>query len=176
MQRQEGDFFETIEVIGALAEELKIKNENLERQIKLQEETVIGVMKTLTTALDAKDPYTAGHSDRVAELSVKLGKIMGLNQIELKILERGAILHDIGKLIVDISYISKPGPLTPEEFEIMASHPEVGARILAPLDFLGEEIDIVKRHLKHGMVVAIPMGLKKMKLPFAKHCCRSRCF
>ncbi len=161
LQRQEGDFFETIEVIGALAEELKIKNENLERQIKLQEETVIGVMKTLTTALDAKDPYTAGHSDRVAELSVKLGKIMGLNQIELKILERGAILHDIGKLIVDISYISKPGPLTPEEFEIMASHPEVGARILAPLDFLGEEIDIVKRHHEAWNGSGYPDGLKE---------------
>lgn len=164
LQRQEGDFFETIEVIGTLAEELKIKNENLERQMKLREDTVIGVMKTLTTALDAKDSYTAGHSERVAEIAVKIGKIMGLNSFELKKLERGAILHDVGKLIVDISYISKPGPLTPEEFEIMASHPEVGARILTPLDFLDEEIQIVKRHHEAWNGTGYPEGLKEEEI------------
>ncbi|HCL56056.1 MAG TPA: hypothetical protein DHW82_03490 [Spirochaetia bacterium] len=146
LQRQEKSFFETISVIGTLAEELKIKNEHLERQVRMREETIISVMKTLIRALDEKDPYTAGHSERVAEISLKIGKAMGLSLNELKKLERGAILHDIGKLIIDLSYISKPGPLTSEEFEIMASHAEVGARILEPLDFLDEEIMIVKRH------------------------------
>jgi putative nucleotidyltransferase with HDIG domain len=159
LQKQEKDFFETIQIIGNLAEELKIKNENLERQVRLREETIINMMKTLSTALDAKDSYTAGHSERVAELSVKIGKYMGLSHKELLKLERGAILHDIGKLIVDISYISKPGPLTPDEFEIMASHPEVGARILKPLDFLDEEITIVKRHHEAWDGSGYPDGL-----------------
>lgn len=159
LQKQEKDFFETITVIGNLAEELKIKNENLERQIRLREETIINVMKTLTRALDEKDPYTAGHSERVAEISAKIGKTMGLHPNEIRKLERGAILHDIGKLIIDLSYISKPGPLTPEEFEIMASHAEVGARILEPLDFLDEEILIVRRHHESWDGSGYPDGL-----------------
>lgn len=160
LQKREKDFFETIQIIGTLAEELKVKNEHLERQMRLREETIINVMKSLTTALDAKDHYTAGHSERVAELSVKIGKLMGLEQDELLVLERGAILHDIGKLVVDRSYISKPGPLTKEEFAVMASHPELGAKILTPMDFLDEELDIVLRHHESWDGSGYPKGLK----------------
>lgn len=161
LQKQEKDFSEALSTIGSLAEELKIKNENLERQIRMREEIVMSVMKTLTLALDAKDSYTAGHSDRVATLAVKIGKQMGLSGKELKKLERGSVLHDIGKLIIDLSYISKPGPLTPDEFEIMASHPKVGAQILEPLDFLDEEIQIVKRHHESWDGTGYPDGLRE---------------
>jgi len=160
LEKQEKDFFETIQIIGSLAEELKIKNESLERQIKLREETIINIMKSLTIALDTKDPYTRGHSERVADYSEIIGKELGLSSNELFRLKRGAILHDIGKLIIDISYISKPGPLTTEEFQIMMSHPSVGARILEPLDFLDEEIFIVERHHESWDGTGYPKGLK----------------
>lgn len=160
LQKQEKDFLETLSIIGNLAEELQIKNEKLENQMHLREETIINIMKSMTLALDAKDSYTAGHSARVAILSKKIGQALGLSANDLAILERGAILHDIGKLIVELSYISKPGPLSPDEFKIMTSHPEVGAKILAPLDFLKEEILIAKRHHEAWDGSGYPEGLK----------------
>lgn len=159
LQRQEKDFFATLSVIGSLAEELKIKNESLERQISLREETVVSVMKALTIALDAKDSYTAGHAERVSEISLMIGRAMGLAEDQLRRLERGAMLHDIGKLIIDVSYISKPGPLTTEEFELMTYHSEVGRRILEPLDFLDEEVWIVGRHHEAWDGSGYPEGL-----------------
>ncbi len=161
LQKQEKDFFQTLSVIGALAEELKIKNDSLEGQVRLREETIISVMKALNAALEAKDPYTAGHSERVAEVSLNIGKAMGLNDYELLRLERGAILHDIGKLIIDLSYISKPGPLTIDEFKLMTSHAEVGRKILQPLEFLDDEVWIVGRHHESWDGSGYPEGLKE---------------
>lgn len=94
----------------------------------------ISVLRTLTLTLDARDPYTAGHSGRVAKYSLWIGQGMGLDKKECSDLERAALLHDIGKIGVPDAILSKPSRLTNEEFSVMARHPEIGAQILSRME------------------------------------------
>ncbi len=120
----------------------------------------LGVIKALAAALDARDAYTAGHSERVSALSVMIGEQLRLPAEELEVLRLGALLHDIGKIGVRDRVLTKTGPLTDEEFEIIKSHPTLGAHILRQVPFLSAHIPIVELHHEqpdgrgypHGMV------------------------
>ncbi|MDO8445380.1 MAG: response regulator [Deltaproteobacteria bacterium] len=125
---------------------LEVKTQQLEAREKETEEIYLNVMASLTKAMEEKDSYTAGHSDRVTYYSVEIGKFMELGSDKIKVLTRAAKLHDIGKLVVDLSHINKPGKLDEEEWEQMRRHPEVGANILGPLGFLKEEVEIIRSH------------------------------
>jgi putative nucleotidyltransferase with HDIG domain len=105
-----------------------------------------GIIWSLTNALDQKDPYTAGHSARVTQLALAIGRRMGLGSEDLMTVARGAQLHDVGKVIIDLSFINKPGKLSDREWALMKKHPSIGASILAPLCFLHREIQIVAHH------------------------------
>ncbi len=106
----------------------------------------VGAIKALAAALDARDAYTAGHSERVSALSVIIGRQMGLDQPQLDVLRLGALLHDIGKIGVADRVLQKNGPLTQEEFEIIKTHPALGAHILREIPFLSAHIPIVELH------------------------------
>jgi putative nucleotidyltransferase with HDIG domain len=106
----------------------------------------VGAIKALAAALDARDAYTAGHSERVSALSVMIGRQMGLDQPQLDVLRLGALLHDIGKIGVADRVLQKNGPLTQEEFEIIKTHPTLGAHILRQITFLTPHIPIVELH------------------------------
>lgn len=125
---------------------LEVKTQQLEAREKEMEDIYLSVMASLTKAMEEKDPYTAGHSDRVTYHSVEIGKFMELGRDKMKVLTRAAKLHDIGKLVIDLSHINKPDKLNKDEWERMKRHPEVGANILRPLAFLGEEIEIIRTH------------------------------
>ena len=106
----------------------------------------VGAIKALATALDARDGYTAGHSDRVSALSVMIGRQMQLDMSQLEVLRLGALLHDIGKIGVPDRVLQKNGPLTQEEFELIKLHPTLGAHILRQIAFLSAHVPIVELH------------------------------
>ena len=119
----------------------------------------VGAIKALAAALDARDTYTAGHSERVSALSVLVGRQLGLTQPNLDVLRLGALLHDIGKIGVADGVLQKNGPLTREEFEIIKTHPTLGAHILRQIPFLSAHIPIVELHHERPDGRGYPHGL-----------------
>ena len=119
----------------------------------------VGAIKALAAALDARDTYTAGHSERVSALSVLIGRQLSLDQTQLDILRLGALLHDIGKIGVADRVLQKNGPLEKDEFEIIKLHPTLGAHILRQVPFLSAHIPIVELHHERPDGRGYPHGL-----------------
>jgi putative nucleotidyltransferase with HDIG domain len=126
-----------------------------------------GAIRALATALDARDPYTAGHSERVSVVSVAIGRALKLPEDELEVIRLGALLHDIGKIGVPDDVLRKPGALTPEEFETIRLHPVLGARILCSVPFLARHIAIVELHHERPDGRGYPKGLRGDDIPLA---------
>jgi putative nucleotidyltransferase with HDIG domain len=126
--------------------ELADKNVLLEKYNQKLETATVQVMSTMQTAMEEKDEYTAGHTRRVTEYAMLLGGVVGLSEEDMLILERASHFHDIGKLVIDLSCIQKPGKLTPEEWDLIKKHPEVGANIIQPLEFTKRERLIILHH------------------------------
>ncbi len=129
------------------------------------ETSYLGVIGSLATALDARDRYTAGHSERVATLAVAIGQGLGLADRELDMLRLGALLHDIGKIGVPDAVLRKAGRLTDEEFAQIQLHPTIGARILAPLRLPAEVIAVVELHHERPDGQGYPHGLSDERIP-----------
>jgi putative nucleotidyltransferase with HDIG domain len=125
----------------------------------------VGAIRALAVALDARDPYTAGHSERVSAISVAVGRQMQLPDEDLEILRLGALLHDIGKIGISDAVLRKPGALTDEEFEVIKTHPAVGARILRSVSFLAPHIPIVELHHERPDGRGYPLGLGGDQIP-----------
>jgi putative nucleotidyltransferase with HDIG domain len=119
----------------------------------------LGAIRALVAALDARDPYTAGHSERVSLLSVAIGEAMGLGQDDLDVLRLGALLHDIGKIGISDAILTKPAGLSPEEFEAIKAHAQLGAQILRPIGFLEAHVPIVELHHERPDGTGYPYGL-----------------
>ncbi|MEW5723965.1 MAG: HD-GYP domain-containing protein, partial [Thermodesulfobacteriota bacterium] len=124
----------------------------------------LSFITTLLTALEEKDRYTAGHSRRVTHYAVGAAQYLAINGHDLWVLQTAAQLHDMGKLMIDLSYVNKPGPLTPEEWEIMKEHPAMADRFLAPLPFLKEVRPIIRSHHERMDGSGYPDGLKGDKV------------
>jgi len=114
----------------------------------------------LARAIEARDSYTEGHVERVAEYSVALGKRIGMHDKELRILEQGAIMHDVGKIGIPDQILNKPGKLSSEEYETMKSHTWVGEQICSSLKSLKPILDIVRHHQEHVNGSGYPDGLR----------------
>jgi putative nucleotidyltransferase with HDIG domain len=125
----------------------------------------VGAIRALALALDARDPYTSGHSERVSAVSVAVGRQMKLAADELEILRLGALLHDIGKIGISDAVLRKPGPLTPEEFALIEQHPGVGARILRSVHFLAPQLPIVELHHARPDGQGYPHQLRGDEIP-----------
>ncbi len=118
-----------------------------------------GTLNALARAIDAKSPWTAGHSERVTELALKIGRELGLGPKELEALHRGGLLHDIGKIGIPAVILDKAGRLTEQEALIMREHPRKGARILEPIPAYAEVIPIVLQHHEWFDGTGYPDGL-----------------
>jgi HD-GYP domain-containing protein (c-di-GMP phosphodiesterase class II) len=129
------------------------------------ENVVVGVVLSLTTALEAKDPYTKGHSKRVAEYSVVIGEEMGMDQTQLKELKWAGLVHDIGKIGVDQSILSKDGQLTIQEKDEMDLHPLVGEAIMKPIHPLSSTAKGVATHHERFDGEGYPHGLSSEEIP-----------
>jgi putative nucleotidyltransferase with HDIG domain len=125
----------------------------------------VGAIRALALALDARDPYTAGHSERVSAISVAVGTQMGLTEDDLDTLRLGALLHDIGKIGISDDVLRKPGALTDEEFEAIKQHPVTGARILRTVPFLAGHLPIVELHHERPDGKGYPHGLHADDIP-----------
>jgi putative nucleotidyltransferase with HDIG domain len=122
--------------------------------------TYLSTIKVLVSTIEAKDSYTRGHTERVAEVARMLAEEMGLEKREIKIVSFGAALHDIGKLGVYEDILNKPGELTEKEWQIVKSHPEVGANIIKNMKFLEASCDLVRHHHERLDGCGYPDGLR----------------
>ena len=165
------DFGRTLELTGSSREldALTTAFNDLMRGLSAAEaetrSAYLGAIRALAAALDARDPYTAGHSERVSTLSVMMGRMMGLDSKELEVLRLGALLHDIGKIGVTDDILRKKGPLTTEEFEQIKRHPALGARILRQVPFLAPHLPIVELHHERPDGHGYPFGLRGEDIP-----------
>jgi putative nucleotidyltransferase with HDIG domain len=125
----------------------------------------VGTIRALAMTLDARDRYTAGHSERVSVLSVAVGRHLELSEGDLEVLRLGALLHDIGKVGVPDDVLRKTGDLTPEEFELIKVHPTLGARILRSVPFLAPHIPIVELHHERPDGTGYPHHLRAEEIP-----------
>ncbi len=123
------------------------------------------VLFSLALTIEAKDPYTEGHCDRLSKYSVALGESLGLSE-ELRVaLRRGGLIHDIGKLAVPEHILLKPGPLTPEERKVMEQHTVIGEGICAPLRSFRHVLPIIRHHHEKQDGSGYPDGLKGDQVP-----------
>jgi putative two-component system response regulator len=150
----------------ALEDDIQSKAAQLQQQNKLLltysnslEKATVQLMSSLQNAMEEKDFYTAGHTKRVTEYALMLGHAMELTEGEVLILRRAAQFHDIGKLVIDLSCIQKPGKLTDEEWVLIRKHPSIGANIIEPLGFMEREQFIIRHHHERMDGKGYPAGL-----------------
>ena len=130
------------------SEQLMARTRNLLRTKSLVDELeqAENVLVSLANALDAKDNYTRGHSERVARYAEALGSEVGLGRIECRNLRRAGLLHDIGKIGTSLDYLHKPGPLTTAEYEEVKKHPVIGFEICRPLRTMAPLLELIRGH------------------------------
>ena len=128
-------------------------------------ENAESVLVSLALSIEARDPCTSGHCERLAEMSVRLGRRLELPEEELKALRRAGYVHDIGKVVVPDSILLKPGPLSPEEITLMRRHPIAGERICAPLKTFQRVLPIIRHHHERSNGSGYPDGLRGDAIP-----------
>ena len=153
--------------IGYLTTSFNKMTASLEEKTKALETTSFASIEALARAIDARDPYTYGHSARVARLSSEIAEEMGLPPDQLIALSRASLLHDIGKIGVEDRVLRKPGPLNPRETAAMREHPVIGYEMLKGLHFLESSLEGVRHHHEHWDGGGYPDGVKGEDIPLA---------
>jgi len=172
-----GDFSQRVHVksrteIGELADTFNVMSEELEhfvldlkRAANENRDLFMGSIQMLAGAVDEKDPYTRGHSDRVTRYSMMIAKEMGVSDEFIETVRVSAQLHDVGKIGIEDGILKKPGALTPEEFDIMKTHTTKGANILRPVAQLKDMIPGIELHHESLDGRGYPHGLKGDEIP-----------
>ena len=128
-------------------------------------ENAESVLFTLAHSIEARDPYTAGHCERLSEMSARLGEKVGLPDEQIKALRRAGIVHDIGKVVVPDAILLNPDPLSPKDMEIMRQHPVVGEHICKPMRTFRLVLPIIRHHHEHRDGSGYPDGLRGDEIP-----------
>lgn len=172
-----GDFSQRIQVanrteLGALAESFNSMTDRLEATIEdlrraagENRELFLGTVKALAAAIDGKDPYTRGHSDRVSQFSVAIAEELKLPADEIETLRISALLHDVGKIGIDDQILKKPAPLTQAEFELMKQHPEIGYRIMSFIPAMKDYLPGILMHHEMLNGGGYPRGFAGDQIP-----------
>jgi diguanylate cyclase (GGDEF)-like protein/putative nucleotidyltransferase with HDIG domain len=147
------------------AETIQNQNVSLEHANKLLRERSTAAMESLSATVDARDAYTAGHSRRVQQLALAIGRELGLSQAELDLLGHAALFHDIGKLAIPDAILLKPASLTDEEWELMQRHADEGARIIDRLGFLNDAVPAIRHHHERFDGTGYPDRLNGEEIP-----------
>jgi putative nucleotidyltransferase with HDIG domain len=126
--------------------DLIVANRDLAVSRRRVEQEQVKLLNAMIRALEARDSYTAGHTDRVAEISVRCGQVLGMDPTQLDVVRMGALLHDIGKIGIRDAVLLKPGRLTPEEFEVIKTHTTIGAQLLGDIEQFQCILPIVRGH------------------------------
>lgn len=163
-----GGEFGTVEasLLSSVAAILGIHSGNIDLY-RQQSELFAGIVRALTSAIDAKDPYTHGHSDRVARVAVRLAQELGCDQKLVDTIYLSGLLHDIGKIGIDDSVLRKPGALTEEEYEHIKKHVRIGHRILTGLKKLDNVLPVVLYHHEAWNGKGYPRQLAGEAIPLA---------
>jgi putative nucleotidyltransferase with HDIG domain len=156
--RRERRSAEDLQVARQLADQLGVALSNASL-LEALDRLNVGTLTALARTVDAKSPWTAGHSQRVTEFASAIAREMGLAASDLDRLARGSLLHDIGKIAVPSSILNKPGKLTNEEFALMKQHPTIGARILEPISDYDSLIPVVLQHHERFDGTGYPAGI-----------------
>ena len=156
---------ELAENFNKMAADIEEFIEKLKEAAEENRELFIGSIRMLAAAIDEKDPYTRGHSGRVAKYSTLIGQQLGLSTEELDKLRISALLHDVGKIGVEDRVLKKPGALTPEEFTLMKQHTVKGANIMRPVSQLKEVLPGIELHHEHIDGRGYPYGLSGPQIP-----------
>ena len=144
---------------------INVMADSIEEHFREQEQTYLQIIQSLAKALEAKDAYTAGHSERVTAVAVKLGRRIGLSNKDLNLLEQGAYMHDLGKIGISDKCLNKPERLEPSEYEELKTHPKKTADILAPLKKFKAFAEIATWHHERWDGTGYPDGLKRDEIP-----------
>jgi putative nucleotidyltransferase with HDIG domain len=147
------------------AQTIRSQNVSLEQANRLLRERSTAAMESLSATVDARDAYTAGHSRRVQQLALAIGRELGLSQAELDLLGHAALFHDIGKLAVPDAILLKPASLTEDEWGLMQRHAEEGARIIDRLGFLQDAVPAIRHHHERWDGNGYPDGLGGEDIP-----------
>jgi diguanylate cyclase (GGDEF)-like protein/putative nucleotidyltransferase with HDIG domain len=147
------------------AETIHTQNVSLEQANRLLKERSTAAMESLSATVDARDAYTAGHSRRVQQLALAIGRELNLSQAELDLLGHAALFHDIGKLAIPDSVLLKPASLTDEEWELMQRHADEGARIIDRLGFLNDAVPAIRHHHERFDGTGYPDRLRGEEIP-----------
>lgn len=156
---------ETDELNQWLKEEVAVRTAELRRERANLQRISVATLEVLVNALEAKDPYSRGHSARIADLSAMVAAEMGLEDEDVEAVRTAGRLHDIGKIGIREEVLVKQGPLTDDEYEHVKQHVVVGSQILAPLTHLREVIHYVRSHHERWDGRGYPDGLKGEEIP-----------
>ncbi len=158
--------------IGELASNFNVMSTSIEKAVEQLRKAAtenhvlfINSVRMLAAAIDAKDPYTRGHSERVAKYSIGIGKNLGIQEKEMRDLRISALLHDVGKIGIDDRILRKPGALSEDEFEVMKGHPSKGAAIMSGVSQLIDIIPGMKHHHEKWSGGGYPDGLEGEQIP-----------
>ena len=146
--------------------EIKKINEELKTTYEKLENSYLESIETLRYTVEAKDTYTRGHSDRVSEFSVLIGKYVGLSDVDLKTLQIGGLFHDIGKIGVPDTILQKNSKLTDDEYSEIKNHPSIGSHILSTASIFKDIIPIVKHHHERFDGHGYPSQLAANDIPY----------
>jgi HD-GYP domain-containing protein (c-di-GMP phosphodiesterase class II) len=163
--RSRTEIGELAETFNSMSEELEHFIEDLKRAAEENRALFMGSIQMLAGAVDEKDPYTRGHSDRVTRYSLMIAKEMKLPALFMETLQISAQLHDVGKIGIEDHILKKPGALTAEEFEVMKTHTTKGANILRPVTQLAEMLPGIELHHEALDGRGYPYGLQGDQIP-----------
>jgi putative nucleotidyltransferase with HDIG domain len=164
----------SVTALRASTHELEATNEQLRAALSENEQLLVrtkraylSTITSLARTIEAKDPYTGGHTERVAEFALMLARELGFKEDELQAIEVGAVIHDIGKVGIPDRILLKPGRLDSDEFEEMRRHPEISSYILDELELPPVVRDMARNHHERFDGKGYPDGLKGSKIPLA---------
>ncbi|MFH1783380.1 MAG: HD domain-containing phosphohydrolase [bacterium] len=157
---------EDMSLFSALADQAAIAIENA-KLYKDMQELFLSTIKSLATAIEAKDPYTKGHSERVTNLSMAISRKMGMPFEDRERLQIAALLHDVGKIGVPEAVLGKPGKLNDEEWKAIKQHPAKGEEILKPIKQLSDILPVIRHHHEKYGGGGYPDGIKAQEIPLA---------
>jgi len=144
---------------------IHLQNVSLEQANRLLRRRSTEALEGLAATVDARDSYTAGHSRRVRELSLEIGREIGLSEAELEMLAHAALFHDIGKIAVPDAILMKPGVLSPSERAVMQIHSHEGAEIVSRLGFLADAVPAIRHHHENWDGTGYPAGISDTEIP-----------
>jgi HD-GYP domain-containing protein (c-di-GMP phosphodiesterase class II) len=166
INKEKEEFFnrDDYNLLDTLANQMVVTINNARVYERMQRD-YFNTIRALSQALEAKDEYTRGHTDRVTQYSLKIGEALEISPEEMKQLEYAAVLHDIGKMGIEEQILGKPGKLTEEEYDIVKEHPGTGEKIVASLEFLGIAKSAIRHHHERYDGKGYPDGLKGEDIP-----------